>query len=537
MCKNDNHRPGKTTQNQQAHESEHNLWSRRDFLTRAGLLGAGSMLLGNSTVGAFQPSPFLAGLTAGGGSDRILVLLRFDGGNDGLNMVVPFTDPKYYAIRPTIGQLPADIWQLSQTHAMPNVMNALQPLWQNGQMKVVHNVGYPNPNYSHFRSADIWATGSGEDQYWRDGWIGRFMENEYPAFLDAPPVVPPALQIGVSTNLIFRSETAAMALAVSSPEEFYQLAQTGQLYQTATLGNLPHEVELKYVRQTANAAFRYAETIKKAWSAGKNQANYPSNSYLAEQMSIVARLIKGQLGTRIYMVTIGGFDTHANQLGGHPDLLNQIANSAAAFYQDLAAANLQNEVLTMSFSEFGRTIYENASLGTDHGTGGPMLLFGPGLNQGFVGTPPDLNQLDPFADPDYSVDFRDVYATILTDWLGTDPGFVDFTLGAAHPRINGLVPAIPPQIGANGDCVLHGYNPSATEPGTIEIKYSMMRGGNVRLQITDAAGHVLRTLVSDFQERGSHTFKFKPANYFLANGNYVCRLQTGGQIFSRSMNW
>ncbi len=528
-------RPGKTADNQKAHAEEHKLWSRRDFLARTGMLGAGGFLLANTPVSAFQPSPFLANLL-GGDSDRILVLIRFEGGNDGLNTVVPFTDAKYYQIRPTLAEPVANIWNLSPDFAMPNTMTALQDLWQNGRMKIIHNVGYPEPNYSHFRSSDIWATGSDAETVWQDGWIGRFMDAEYPAFLEAPPVVPPALQIGVSTNLIFRSNSAAMALAVSSPEEFYQIAQTGQLYQTATLGNLPHELELKYVRQTANSAFRYADTIKKAYSSGKNQADYPANSGLAEQMAIVARLIKGNLGTRVFMVTIGGFDNHAEQAAYHPGLLNEIAESVKAFYDDLGATGLQDKVLGMTFSEFGRTIYENASLGTDHGTGGPMFLFGPaGLDQGFVGTPPDLNQVDPYADPLSTTDFRDVYATVLQDWLGTDPDFVDFTLGGKHVRINGLVPAAPAPVGSNGDCALLGHNPLPTDPGAIEIKYSMMRGGNVRLQITDAAGHVLRTLVSEFKERGSFTVKFKPSDWFLAPGDYVYRLQTGGQVFSRGI--
>ncbi len=537
MCeKHKQSRPGATLDNQAAHEKDHRLWSRRDFLSASGLVGAGGLLLGKLPVRAFQPTPLMAAL-ANGPNDRILVLIRLDGGNDGLNTIIERNNPFYYNIRPTIAIPENNLWAMSPEYGMPLSSNALQPMWEDGMMKVIFNVGYPEPNYSHFRSYDIVASASGSDEVVNSGWMGRFLDNEYAAFLDAPPTVPPALQIGVQSNLVFKADAANMALAVSSPEEFYQIAQTGLLYDTSSLGNSPRELELAYIRQTANAAFRYAQTIKLAYSKGKNQVDYPTDNYLAEQMAIVARLIKGNLGTRVFMVEIGGFDTHADQIERHPILLNRLATAVKAFYEDLAAGDdsLQDKVLSMTFSEFGRTIYENGSQGTDHGWGTPMMLFGGGIGNGFTGQYQDLSNPDPYEDPAFSVDFRDIYATILQDWMGNSPDLVNFVMGQQQTTLNGLVPAIAPVTGDNGKCALLGHNPHPSLPGVIEIKYAMMQNGPIRVQLLDQAGHVLRTLQNEYKNIGSYIFNFKPSDWYVAPGQYRYRLQAGGQVFQRDL--
>lgn len=537
MCeKHKQPRPGATLDDQAAHERDHHLWSRRDFLSASGLIGAGGLLLGKLPVRAFQPTPLLAAL-ANGPNDRILVLIRLDGGNDGLNTVIERSNPFYYNLRPNIAIQENNMWALSPEYGMPLSTNALQPMWQEEMMKVIFNVGYPEPNYSHFRSYDIVASASGSDEVVNSGWMGRFLDNEYAAFLETPPTVPPALQIGVQSNLVFKSDSANMALAISSPEEFYQIAQTGLLYETATLGNTPRELELAYVRQTANAAFRYAQTIKVAYSNGKNQTDYPTDNNLAEQLAIVARLIKGNLGTRVFMVEIGGFDTHSEQLDHHAVLLNRLSTAVKAFYEDLGAGSnpMQDKVLSMTFSEFGRTIYENGSLGTDHGWGTPMLLFGGGLGNGFTGQYQDLSSPDPYSDPEFSVDFRSIYATILQDWMGNNPDLVNFVMGQPQPTLSGLVPAIAPSTGDNSKCALLGHNPHPTLPGVIEIKYSMMQNGPVRVQLLDQAGHVLRTLLDEYKNMGSYTLNFRPSDWYVAPGLYRYRLQAGGQVFQRDI--
>ncbi len=529
-------RPGATLENQKAHAKDHQLWSRRDFLSATGLLGAGSMMLGASGIRSFLPSPLLASL-AGSESDRVLVLIRLDGGNDGLNTVIQRGNSDYYNLRPTIGIPETDMWMLNSDYGMPLATSPLQNLWDEGMMKTILNVGYPEPNYSHFRSYDIVASGSPADQNWPTGWMGRFLDNQFPAFLETPPTVPPALQIGVQSNLVFQSDAANMALAVSSPQEFYEIAQSGQLYNTANLGPSPREQELLYIRQTANSAFRYATTIKNAYAKGKNEVTYPTQNYLAEQMAIVARLIKARLGTKIFMVEIGGFDTHANQADDHNYLWKQIAEAVKAFYDDLKAdkSGLENDVLGMTFSEFGRTIYENGSLGTDHGWGTHYLMFGGGIGNGVVGTQQDLSNPDPFTDPAFGIDFRNIYASLMGDWLGNNPDLVNYVMGQPFNPMAGLVPAATPAVGLNGECVLLGHNPDPQTPGATLIKYAMMRPGNVRLQLLDKAGHPLRVLVNEFQREGSYNFKFRPADFFISPGEYQYRLMTGGQVFQRKM--
>lgn len=540
MCEKHKHRPGATLSDRNAHADDHRLWSRRDFLSASGLFGAGSLLLGRLPVRAFQPTPLMASLSAAGGNDRILVLIRLDGGNDGLNTVVKRGSSDYYNMRPSIAIQENNMWALSPEYGMPLATNALQPMWSDGMMKVIFNVGYPEPNLSHFRSYDILASASDANTVVETGWLGRFLGTEYAAFLEAPPIVPPALQIGLQNNLVFKSDQANMSLAISSPQEFYQIAQSGQLYNTSALGNTPRELELAYVRQAANSAFRYSATIQQAYSAGKNDVTYPTpdDNPLAEQLAIVARLIKGNLGTRVFMVEIGGFDTHATQFNTHLELLNQLATAVKTFYEDLAFGNsgLGDKVLSMTFSEFGRAIFENGSAGTDHGWGTHMLLFGGGIGNGFTGQYQDLSDPNPFTDPPFSVDFRSVYATILQDWLGNSPELVSFVMGQQQfPIIGGLVPAMTPATGDNDKCALLGHNPHPTLSGTVEIKYAIMKEGPLRLQILDKAGNVLRSLLDEYKTPGSYIFNFKASDWFLSPGTYQYRLQSGGQAFQREI--
>ena len=187
-----------------AHENAHQKWGRREFLRMTGLAALGSgMMLSGTPVSAFNATPLLASLNAADCGDRVLVLIRLSGGNDGLNTTVLRGNDTYYNIRPTLAYQEADIWNLSNEIGMPNEMIDLQPMWEEGRMRVIHNVGYPEANYSHFRSSDIWASASDSDELVTTGWIGRFLDNEFPAFADAPPVIPPALQIGVQTNMVF----------------------------------------------------------------------------------------------------------------------------------------------------------------------------------------------------------------------------------------------------------------------------------------------------------------------------------------------
>ena len=530
---------GSTINHGLAHTKEHSNWGRRDFLKMTGLAGLGtSLMLGKTPVQAMANGPLFNALTASECGDRVLVLIRLAGGNDGLNTIIHRGNDEYYNIRPSLAIPESGLWALNTDYGMPNEMQDLESFWGDGKMQVIHNVGYPNANYSHFRSSDIWASASDSDDLVTTGWIGRWLDNEFPAYQSAPPVVPPALQIGIETNLLFRAAAGPLALSISNPTEFYQIAQSGELYDTSQLNiNLPNQGELGYVRSIANSAFRYSEKIRDAYNASTTQGDYPNN-FLGQEMSIVARLIKGNLGTKVYMVTIGGFDTHAQQADLHPILIQNVASSVNAFFQDLEASGHHEQVLAMTFSEFGRTIFENGSLGTDHGTGAPMFLFGEGIGQGFHGDAPDLLDVDIYGDPAFSVDFRQGYATVLQNWMCVDPDVIDNVLGNTNfPLVEGLLPESSPPVGSNNRAALLGHNPHPNIANAFQIKYAMKERGTVRIQITDMSGHPLRTLVNQFQERGSYTITFNPTMQFLPPGAYMYKLETGGRIFTRNIRW
>lgn len=535
MCKDQNKiKVGKSIDNTEEHQIDHSKWKRRDFLQTAGLFTAGmAASLHGVPLYALGTSNLLAPLN-NLETDRTLVLIQLRGGNDGLNMVVDRFNSEYYNIRPNIAITESNLWALNDKNGMPNSMNSLRPMWEEDKMKVIHNVGYPEPNYSHFRSSDIWATASDTEEYLNTGWIGRYIDQDMPAFLDAQPTIPPALQIGVQTDLIFQGPRVNLALAVSSPQEFYKLAVSGQLYDLSTLTNTPRDQELFYVRQVANSAFRYSQSISNAYNKGRNEVNYP-NSNLAQQLAIVSRLIKGRLGTKVYMVYIDGFDTHADQYDNHLNLLNRISTAVSAFYQDLEAQNMGDKVLGMTFSEFGRTIYENGSAGTDHGTGAPVLMFAKGIGKGIVGTPPDLLNTDIYGDPAYGTDFRDIYASVLQNWFGMPKDVSDFVIGKDRLPIDGLVPTKNPPIGSEEFGALLGHKISDKNPDVLQIHFSLLQEGPVIIEVLDKSGQVFRPLINEFRNKGSHTLEINTRNYVLRPGEYQYRMKVGGKIYQRPL--
>ena len=525
-------RPGKKTDHEEAHEREHRLFGRRDFLQSAGLLATGlaatihgipMYALGSS----WQMAPLAMAET-----DRVLVLIQLRGGNDGLNTVIDRFNSEYYNIRPSIAITESNLWGLDQKNGMPNAMIDLQPMWEEGKMKVIHNVGYPEPNYSHFRSSDIWATASDTEEYVSTGWIGRYIDYEMPAFQEAQPTVPPALQIGVQTDLVFQGSQRNLALSISSPNEFYKLALSGQLYDVNISDQVPNSRELKFVRHVANSAFRYSQSIKDAYNKGRNEENYPSNG-LAEQLAIVAKLIKGNLGTKVYLVYIDGFDTHANQYQNHLRLLNYISTSVSAFFKDLQKQGYDDKVLGMTFSEFGRTIYENGSQGTDHGTSAPMLLFSKDIGKEIIGNAPDLINTDQYGDPYFETDFRDVYGTVLKNWFGLPDDVADFVVGKERQLITGLVPVKNPPLGTEEFKALLGHRTDSVKTDTVEFYYSINQDGQVILELIDASGQVIRVLQDVYKQKGSHTVEVNTKKMAIRSGEYQYRLKTGGRIFER----
>ncbi|MCB0636676.1 MAG: DUF1501 domain-containing protein, partial [Lewinella sp.] len=360
MCHHDKKQPnpkqrhGSAIEHGQAHQRDHQEWSRRTFLRQMGIAGTASFLLGKMPITALASSRLALALN-NNNNDRILILIRLKGGNDGLNMIIPVFDyGAYQANRPTIAIPQNEVISLSDELGMPNSMQPLDALWQEGQMKVVNNVGYPDHNLSHFRSTDIWSSASDSNVVDDSGWLGRTLEQEYPDFLNNPPTDPPAIQIGSAGNITFvNSDELNMALMVANPEQLYDIAQTGQLYDPNAVPTCYYGEQLHYLRVVANNTFRYAEVVAQAYENGTNSVEH-QNFGIGDQLALVARLIRGGLGTRLYMVTHDGFDTHANQSNQHPLLMNYLAQALNDFYADLEEGGHDSRVLSMTFSEFGR---------------------------------------------------------------------------------------------------------------------------------------------------------------------------------------
>jgi uncharacterized protein (DUF1501 family) len=399
-------------------------------LTRRSLLSRGALLV---TAGLTAPS-FIArtalALNSAGAPvsqaqrGKVLVALQMTGGNDGLNTLIPFGDPGYYQYRSSLAIPTSEVLPLSDSVGLHPRLAKVKDLFDAGKVAVVQGVGYPNPNRSHFRSMDIWHSAR-PDIFERTGWLGRYLD----ACHCGQDSTLPAVSAGDQLNSIFYTETTLVP-AVANIGAFSLQANTGQLndrqLQLQTLRNIynqagnwsPHEV---LIRKTTLQAFDGAEQLASAAASYRSPVSYPENNALATQLQMVAQIISANLGTRLFSVSLAGFDTHAQQFNQQANLLGQLGDAMDAFMRDLEAMGKQDDVLVMTFSEFGRRVAQNGSAGTDHGTAEPMFLIGNPVRPGLHASYPSLQDLDDNGDLKFSTDFRSVFAGVLQDHLGTEP--------------------------------------------------------------------------------------------------------------------
>jgi uncharacterized protein (DUF1501 family) len=333
---------------------------------------------------------------------RVLVVVQLDGGNDALNTLVPYADPHYARLRPRLKVPKQDLVRLSDTLGLHPSLRPLDRLLQDGQLAILPGVGYPNPNRSHFESMAIWHTAQFDPEERRGyGWLGRA--------LDPPAATSYALSSSVPGALRGRR---SVAISLVRGEDLL-LAEPAALSQDSdrdSQGDL-----LAFVRRQAVDAAMAAQQFAKV-GGGNDGVNYPTTG-LAERLKLAARLLKSNLGARVFYTIQGGFDTHAAQSFTHAGLLSEFAGAVAAFFGDPEAAKLSERVALVAFSEFGRTIGENGSGGTDHGTAGVVLLAGPGVRGGLIGSMPSLTDLVD-GEPRMTMDFRRLYTSVLDHWLG-----------------------------------------------------------------------------------------------------------------------
>jgi uncharacterized protein (DUF1501 family) len=535
-CSADEARFGARIEDGVAHAHDHMEWSRRDFMFRMGFASIGSMFMfGKHPITAFGGTPMLHAMQSAD-TDRVLVLVQLNGGNDGLNTVIPVNNGIYYQNRPTIAIPKNAAILLDDETGIHPAMSALQPLWDDAQMAVVHNVGYQNQTRSHFEGTVNWSTARNQGAPESTGWLGRYLTEGNPDFFTNPTPYPLAVRVGGPATL-FQSSAGNLSVTFGDAQEFEQFILQGGYYDSANVPNTPYGSELGFVRNVTNASYRYVESVQTASNNGTNLAdNYP-NSGLGRSLSVVARMLRGGLPTRMFTVSRGGFDTHSGQgsvNGNHANLVGDVASSIAAFIEDLAQDGLDDRVLVMTFSEFGRTLSQNGSGGTDHGAAAPMMLFGKGVAGGLYGTQSDLVNLYG-GDPRFTTDYRNVYADILDDWFGLNDGNVDGILNGSFQRM-GLIGS-PINVGVASRDTPGRFTISQNYPNPFNssttIRYSVEAAGQVKLEVYDITGRQVQSLVDQHHGVGEYEVRFNAGR--LPAGTYMYRLTANGASDSRQM--
>ena len=346
---------------------------------------------------------------------RNLVIIQLSGGNDGLNTVIPFENDIYYNARKTIAIPKNNVLKLSTDLGFHPSMSGLQSLYKDGLMCVINNVGYPNPNRSHFRSMDIWQSATDANEYKNTGWIGRYLDSSCNE-CNHPYL---ALELDQTLSLALKGETRK-GIAVNNPQQLYNETREPFFKQLKDLAPDNDHDNVAYLYKTIAETYASAEYIFETSKTYKNNFEYPKNN-LAKQLKEIATFIGSGLNTRVYYASMGGFDTHVGQLNRQEKLLKDFSEGVTAFIQNLQSLNKLNDTTVMVFSEFGRRVNQNASNGTDHGTANNVFILGSALKQkGFYNAAPDLSNLDE-GDIKYQIDFRNIYATLLNNWLKIAP--------------------------------------------------------------------------------------------------------------------
>ncbi len=378
------------------------------------------LFMQRSAEGIMLPVGSLVSSQAGIPEDHTLVVIQLAGGNDGLNTVIPYGDRAYYNSRPQLAIDKSDALQIPGADGYglhPNLTGLLE-LIDNGQAAIVQGVGYPNPNRSHFTSTDIWHTGNHSGQGY--GWLGKYFDNT----CAGKPNPNGSIAIGNKAPLALHGKTQK-AVNFETEELFRWAGSTvdsslKNSYDTINRKEVEakeNDSQLDFLVRTSLDAQVSSDRIRAAVSK-QPLLNYPDGQ-LAQQLQLIASMIRADLPTRVYYASLGGFDTHANQLNSHSNLMRQVGDALNTFQKDLKKQGNTGKVMTMVFSEFGRRVAQNGSNGTDHGTAAPMFLIGDNVKHGLLGKHPSLTTLDE-GDLKFNTDFREVYAAILEDWMGAD---------------------------------------------------------------------------------------------------------------------
>jgi uncharacterized protein (DUF1501 family) len=565
---------------------------RREFISQLPFLsaipfslgGVPFQILSNSKHPVFREKKY-------GDAKTVLIILQMHGGNDGLNTVIPVSNyDQYYNARPNLAipdkfgprafiKLDSTLPEKAQVGLHPD-MTGLKELYDMGKMCLIEGVSYPNSNGSHFRGRDIQFMGGGADDYYNSGWIGRYIQAEleeenyeYPDdFVNDPTNFrykdPLALEFGNEVSLVFhQDERIPASISIDDPESFFDLVsndptnlpgyeeeelrlQRERGLPPDTLQGSNYYKELTWILGLEERSNPYADRLIEAYNkGGKSSVNYPRtyplvapagsrNNPIAGQMEIIARLIGGGLETRVFLVRVGGFDTHANQvekydstLGGHAALLYHISATIKAFQEDLKRRNVEHRVLTTTTTEFGRRIYSNFSFGSDHGEAAPMFLFGNLVKPGVLGDNM-LENVTPWGNIAMQYDYRKIYASILEKWMGMKKEVIDTKVFPSDfmDKDDEALPII--SEGAITEIInfknerfyLKNCFPNPASEFT-NITFRINNSAKVRLRLIDRNGHLVKELLNEVKDQGEHSIRVDVST--LQSGVYIYQLDAG----------
>ena len=406
------------------------LASRRQFLS--GSLAASAGL----AIGSPVPGPWMQALASDAvGGERILVVIQFSGGNDGLNTVIPYSNEEYRKARPKLAIPKSDVLKIDDELGLHPSLAGASKLLERGRFSIVQGVGYATPNRSHFESMDIWHSCRRKEERGTDGWLGRWIGSR----ASDKQTDSLGLHLGGDQQPLALAARGVQVPSIASVDQFrLKIADEG-MSGNAMLSNKSTDTETKsdsddllgFLQASTEAAVAASERLEKALKTPDTQSEFPQTD-LGEKLRVISRLILAGLSTRVYYVTLDGFDTHSQQAVAHAGLLRHWSDALDAFVRRMERAGQADRVLVMTFSEFGRRVQENASEGTDHGAAAPVFFAGCSLSKPVIGELPSLTDLDD-GDLKFHTDFRSVYATVVEQWFKDKSKQI---LGESYPTIN-----------------------------------------------------------------------------------------------------
>ena len=501
---------------------------RRDFIKSSIAISAlgscfPSALLGSKNRFSFKNSNI--------DSDKIVILIKMNGGNDGLNTVIPFQNSSYYEYRPSVSIPIEQSIPITDNLALHPALNNWQELFFQQKMGIIQGVGYPNGNMSHFRSSDIWDTGSDENIELETGWLGRLLELEYPNFPDNAPDHPLAIQYNSANLLEFKTNASNAGLYLYDPDTIHSII-TGNYIE-----NINSEVpetyggdELAFIKELDYMSFNYSNIIFDASQNAPNTIHTYPETPIGKQFEITSRLISGGLSTPFYRLYQNGYDTHGNQLERHYQLLLELSNALNVFINEMESIGLLDRILIVTTTEFGRRVFENASGGTDHGTSAPVFVFGSNILGGVLGDDPEINKLDDNNNLPFQYDFRQIYSSIIINWFGLNSSISNSVFNGTFnpvPFIN--LPLSSKNKISPKSIKIYPAHPNPFNANTT-LRYSLPKKALVKITIYDMLGNIIKNLVNENQNSGNQSVRWDATNnkgQSVSTGTYLYTIETG----------